>query len=503
MGEFVLEARQIRKSFPGVLALKDVDFTLRPGEIHTLLGENGSGKSTLFRVVAGIYQPDSGQVLLDGEAVEHWNPSEAQARGVSIIHQELSLFPDLSVAENVFLEHASFTSGGIVRWKRVHAETARLLEYLKARNIHPHAKVESLSVAERQIVEIAKALAASNVRVLLMDEPTSALSKEETDTLFGIMRKLKADGVGIVFISHKLDEVFAISDRVTVLRDGIHVDTKNIPDITPDDLIRMMVGRDLGDVNQRISSHVTDAVILETRALSRKGAVHDVSLQLRKGEILGIFGLVGAGRTELAETLFGVARATSGDIFIDGRRLVPKDPNAALAAGLGLIPEDRAEQGLVLPMNLYQNATLSVIDRMFPLRVMARSREKREAKQIFASLDVRYHDVADCVDQLSGGNKQKVVLAKWLLTDAKVLIFDEPTKGVDIGAKDVIHQLMDRLASEGMGIIMISSEMPEILKMSDRILVMSGGRITGEFRRGEAGQDDIMTAAAPTASAAG
>lgn len=504
MAENILEVRKVSKGFPGVQALRDVDFSLRPGEIHTLLGENGSGKSTLFRTIAGIYQPDSGEVLLDGKNVGRWNPSVAQENGVSIIHQELSLFPDLSVAENIFLEQDAFTTKwGLVDWKRTYAETAKILEYLKARNISPRAKVETLSVAERQIVEIAKALAGSHVRVLLMDEPTSALSARETRTLFDIMRKLRGDGVGIIFISHKLDEVFAVSDRVTVLRDGQYVGTENIRDIETNDLIKMMVGRDLGDVNSRASGHTTDEVILDVRNLSRGKLVRDVSFQLRKGEILGFFGLVGAGRTELAETIFGVARRTSGSVTLGGEPLNARDPNEALRAGLGLIPEDRGTQGLVLRMSLYENATMSAIDSLFADRVVRRSREKSESRRIFETLDVRYHDVAECVDNLSGGNKQKIVLAKWLLTHARVLIFDEPTKGVDIGAKDVIHQLMDRLASEGMGIIMISSEMPEILKMSDRVMVMAGGRITGEFPRGEAGQDDIMTAASPVHGAYG
>ena len=498
MPENILEVRKVSKGFPGVQALRDVDFSLRPGEIHTLLGENGSGKSTLFRVIAGIYQPDSGEVLLDGRDVGRWNPAIAQENGVSIIHQELSLFPDLSVAENIFLEQSSFTTAwGLVDWKRAYAEAGRLLDYLKARNISPHVKVEALSVAERQIVEIAKALAGSNVRILLMDEPTSALSVEETQTLFGIMRKLKNDGVGIIFISHKLDEVFAVSDRVTVLRDGNYIGTENIADITTGALISMMVGRDLGDVNIRTTNHATGEVVLEVKNLSRGTVVRDVSFALHKGEILGFFGLVGSGRTELAETIFGIARSMSGSVLLDGRAVDIRDSNAALNAGIGLIPEDRGTHGLVLQMSLYENATMSVIDRMFPRRVIRRMREKDASRRVFSTLDVRYRDVAECVDNLSGGNKQKIVLAKWLLTSARVLIFDEPTKGVDVGAKDVIHQLMDKLASEGMGIVMISSEMPEILKMSDRIMVMCGGEIAGEFGRGEASQDEIMVAASP------
>lgn len=503
MSENILEVRKIWKGFPGVQALRNVDFSLVSGEIHTLLGENGSGKSTLFRIIAGIYQPDSGEVILDGKQVSNWNPAVAQAHGISIIHQELSLFPDMSVAENIFLEHNSFTSSlGLVKWDHIYAESAKLLNYLKARNISPYAKVESLSVAERQIVEIAKALSASDVRVLLMDEPTSALSVEETKNLFDVMRKLRADGVGIIFISHKLDEVFAISDRVTVLRDGAYVGTRDIKEINTDDLIRMMVGRDLGDVTQRHTTHATDEVILEVKNLSRGKLIQDASFQLRKGEILGFFGLVGSGRTELAETIFGIATAASGGVFFNGKPITISSPNSALRAGIGLIPEDRGTQGLVLQMSLYENATMSVIDHMFSHRIVKRQREREESKRIFQTLDVRYHDVGECVDNLSGGNKQKIVLAKWLLTNAKVLIFDEPTKGVDIGAKDVIHQLMDDLARQGMGIIMISSEMPEILKMSDRIMVMCGGRITGEFKRGEATQDDIMFKASPGAESA-
>ncbi len=497
MPETLLEARKITKTFPGVRALDGVDFSLLKGEIHTLLGENGSGKSTLFRTMAGIYRPDAGQILVDGKPVGEWNPSFAERRGISIIHQELSLFPDLTVAENILLEHESFVSGGLVRWKRVNEKAREILDYLRARDIQTWDRVESLSVAQRQIVEIAKALAASKVRVLLMDEPTSALSLEETKILFDIMRRLRADGVGIIFISHKLDEVFAVSDRVTVLRDGRYVGTERIQDITQNDLIRMMVGRDLGDMSRRRASHCRDETLLEVRRLSRAGRVKEASLSLKCGEILGIFGLVGAGRTELAEALFGIARPSGGEILLEGKPVHFADSAAAMAAGIGLIPEDRGLQGLVLPMSLYENATLPIVDRLFPSRVLSRSREKRESRRVFSELDVRYHDVSDCVDTLSGGNKQKVVLAKWLLTGAKVLIFDEPTKGVDVGAKDVIHQLMDKLAADGMGIVMISSEMPEILKMSDRVLVMCEGETVGELSAAEATQDAIMQLASP------
>lgn len=493
-GNPILQARGVWKGFPGVQALRAVDMDVLSGEIHALLGENGSGKSTLMKVIAGVYHPDQGEIRIDGETMGEWNPRISQQHGISAIYQELSLFSDLSVAENIFLGHSQFVRRGIVRWGHITKQTRTLLGYLKAEMIEPLCRVESLSIAQRQIVEIVKALAATRVRVLLMDEPTSALSLEEVDNLFEVMRRLREDGVGIVFISHKLEEVMRIADRVTVLRDGEFIASRSSKDMTQEGLIRMMIGRDLAHSGFRMS-HRTGEVMLEVRNLTKRGAFEGISFQLYCGEILGFFGLVGSRRTDVAEALFGVSAADSGVLFLQGRRVRMAGTHAALAMGIGLIPEDRGTEGLVLSMSLTENITLPVLGRLFPLRVINRRLEGEVAQNTCAELEVKYGTMRDAVDSLSGGNKQKIVLAKWLLSKARILIFDEPTKGIDVGAKQVIHTLMEGLAARGVSIIMISSELPEILSVSDRIIIMARGRIVGEFNTPEATQESIMRCA--------
>lgn len=495
----ILQARDIWKSFPGVQALQAVHLDVFPGEIHALLGENGSGKSTLMKIIAGVYRPEQGELFVDGEQIGAWNPWVSQQRGISAIYQELSLFPDLSVAENIFLGHSQFVRQGIVRWKHIVRQTRTLLGYLKAEEIEPLARVESLSVAQRQIVEIVKALAATRVRVLLMDEPTSALSAEEVENLMEVMRRLRGDGVGIVFISHKLEEVMRIAERVTVLRDGEFIDSCPSKDLTQDAVIRMMIGRDIKQIGSR-RSHNTGEKILEVKDLSRRGAFKGISFQLHRGEILGFFGLVGSRRTDVAEAVFGVSGTDSGAIYLEGRQTRMAGTHRALACGIGLIPEDRGTQGLILQMSLMANVTLPVLGKIFPSSFINRRRERQIAQHTFDELGVKYGTMEDVVDSLSGGNKQKIVLAKWLLSKARILIFDEPTKGIDVGAKQVIHSLMEELAKQGVAIIMISSELPEILSMSDRIIVMAKGRIAGHFDAAEATQDKIMRCASSIAS---
>jgi rhamnose transport system ATP-binding protein len=499
-GNAILQARGVWKGFPGVQALRAVDMDVLSGEIHALLGENGSGKSTLMKVIAGVYNPDQGEIRIDGERMGEWNPRISQHSGISAIYQELSLFPDLSVAENIFLGHIQFVRRGIVRWGHLIRQTRTLLGYLKEETIDPLCRVESLSIAQRQIVEIVKALAANRVRVLLMDEPTSALSLEEVDNLFEVMWRLRGDGVGIVFISHKLEEVIRIADRVTVLRDGEFIASHLSKDVTQEALIRMMIGRDLAPSGLR-RSHRTGEMMLEVRNLTKRGAFEGISFQLYSGEILGFFGLVGSRRTDVAEALFGVSAADSGMLFLQGRQVRMAGTHAALASGIGLIPEDRATEGLVLSMSLTENVTLPVLARLFPLRVINHRLEEEVAQSTCADLEVKYGTIRDAVDSLSGGNKQKIVLAKWLLSKARILIFDEPTKGIDVGAKQVIHTLMEGLAARGVGIIMISSELPEILSMSDRVIVMASGRIVGQFDATEATQDSLMRCASSTRGA--
>ncbi len=494
----ILEAQDIWKSFPGVQALRAVSLDVFPGEIHALIGENGSGKSTLMKIIAGVYHPEQGKIIVDGEQMEAWNPVVSLQRGVSAIYQELSLFPDLSVAENIFLGHSEFLRMGIVRWKHIVGQTRTLLGYLKSEGIEPLSRVESLSVAQRQLVEIVKALAATRVRVLLMDEPTSALSADEVDNLMEVMRRLRKDGVGIVFISHKLDEVMRIADTVTVLRDGERIDSRPSHDLTQDAVIRMMIGRDIARGTAR-ASHSTGEKILEVKDLSKRGVFEGISFQLHMGEILGVFGLVGSRRTDVGEAVFGVHGMDCGTILVDGRRTKMTGTHRALALGVGLIPEDRGTEGLVLPMSLMENVTLPVLGKLFPSRFIDRRRESQVAQRTCDELDVKYGTMQDIVDSLSGGNKQKIVLAKWLLSKARILIFDEPTKGIDVGAKQIIHTLMDDLARQGAAIIMISSELPEILSMSDRIIVMAKGRIVGRFDAAEATEDKIIRCASSIA----
>jgi rhamnose transport system ATP-binding protein len=487
----IVEVCGVSKSFPGVQALQSVQLKVFPGEIHALVGENGSGKSTLMKIIAGVYRPDGGELLLDGRPVESWGPAASQRAGISAIYQELSLFPDLSVAENCFIGHDQFVKSGLVRWEHIRKRTADLLGYLTAGGMDPRVRADSLSVAQRQIVEIAKALAATRVRVLLMDEPTSALSLEEVENLFVVMRRLRADGVGIVFISHKIEEVLAIAGRVTVLRDGAFIASQPSGEVDHDSLIRMMIGRDIKQVLKQ-QRPPKEEKLLEVENLTRRGIFEGISFHVSRGEILGIFGLVGSRRTEVAQAIFGVAPAESGVIRIEGNPVRVPTTSRALGLGIGLIPEDRGIEGLILEMSIAENLTLPILERLFPWRFIGRDRENETAQAICAELQLKHGGVRDGVDSLSGGNKQKVVLAKWLLRKARILIFDEPTKGIDVGAKDIIHSIMGDLARTGVGIIMISSELPEILKLSDRILVMAKGVVTGRFDAAEATQDKIM-----------
>lgn len=492
----IISALNIDKSFPGVHALSKVSLDIYAGEVHALLGENGSGKSTLLKIIAGIYRHDDGDIIVNGIKQHRWSSQQAKESGIAMIHQELSLFPDLSVAENVFIEHGSFVNRyGLIDWKHLRKETKRLLEYLKAPHINPTTMTGKLSVAEQQIVEIAKALAVTEAKVILMDEPTSALSFLETQNLLSIIKSLKNDGMGIVFISHRMDEVFKTADRITVFRDGQLVESTPAPNLDRPKAIKLMVGRDVSHISRRTGR--AEQPVLKVRSLAKADDFSDISFTLRKGEILGVFGLVGAGRTEIMESLFGIRDIDSGEILLDDQPISISSPSDAMRHGFGLVPEDRGTQGLILDMNLYENATLTVLNRMFPSYVLKRKSEMDSSEEMFESLSLRYSSVVDKVDSLSGGNKQKVVLAKWMLTNARIIIFDEPTKGIDVGAKEMIYQLMDELTAKGIGIIMISSELPEILKMSDRVIVISKGRLTGEFKGDDIQQDSIMHAASP------
>ncbi len=488
----VLSARDIRKSFGGVAALRDGRFDLRRGEVHALLGENGAGKSTLIKIFTGVHQPDAGELLLDGQPVHFAGPREARDAGIAAIYQEPSLFPDLDIAENIFVGRQP-TAGGRVAWREMQQQAAALLHTLGVK-LDPRLKAHSLSVAQQQFVEIARALSI-NAKILIMDEPTSSLTLAEVADLFRIVRTLRDQGTAIIFISHRLEELFQIADRVTVLRDGAYVDTRTLQGVTTDGLIQMMVGRTLADLFPKLDVK-PGAPLLEVEKLCCAGRFQDVSFTLRAGEILGMAGLVGAGRTDVACALFGVEPATSGVTRVEGKAVQIRSPQQALALGLAYVPEDRQHHGLVLPMSIAENVTLPILQRFVTRLGFFQSRgEQAVAESAADRLEVKRAGTWQRARELSGGNQQKVVLAKWLETAPRILILDEPTRGIDVGTKAAVHALMSELAAKGMAILMISSELPEVLGMSDRILVMREGRLTAEFSRAEATQEKVMLAA--------
>jgi rhamnose transport system ATP-binding protein len=487
----VIQVQHVSKSFGGVHALQDVHFDLYAGEVHALLGENGAGKSTLIKIITGVHQPDAGEITLDGRPVSFAGTREAQELGIAAIYQEPSLFPDLDVAENILVGRQPAGRLGI-DWRRMYSEAADLLRRLGL-SIDPRTKARELSVAQQQVVEIARALSI-NAKVLIMDEPTSSLTLREVEELFTIVRQLRQSGTAVVFISHRLEELFALADRVTVLRDGTYVGTREMSGITGQELIRMMVGRALGELFPKQAVEPGE-VALEVEDLGREGIFSGVSFKLRRGEIVGMSGLIGAGRTNVARAIFGTEPATQGTIKVNGKPVTITGPDAAMALGIGYVPEDRKEHGLVLKMSIADNITLPVLPRFSTRGWLDRQREKQSADQGSQTLSVKMASVEQKAAELSGGNQQKVVLAKWLGTDPSILILDEPTRGIDVGTKAAVHALMSNLAARGLAILMISSELPEVLGMSDRILVMREGRLTGEFTRAEATQERLMAAA--------
>ncbi|MHC4180179.1 MAG: sugar ABC transporter ATP-binding protein [Planctomycetota bacterium] len=498
----VLEAQGITKSFPGVLALRDVDFSIFAGKVNVLVGENGAGKSTLMNVLSGVYAPDAGTIRLAGREVSFDDTREAQRHGIAIIHQELNLVPYLSVAENIFLGREFQTPLGLIDYRRTNAQAAELLQQLQL-PIDPRTPVASLRVGQQQVVEIAKALF-TDARVLIMDEPTSAISDHEVEVLFGLMETLKARGVAIVYVSHKLDELFRIGDWITVLRDGRFVMSAAVADVDRDEIVRHMVGREATATFQR-SSSADGSEILRVEHLrlrhcdrGRPPVVDDVSFDVRRGEVLGVFGLMGAGRTELLETIFGLhPNRSSGRILVEGVEIAVQSPDEAIQAGIGLAPEDRKAEGLVLAMNVQANVTLASLDEVEQFQLLSNRLETALANRFVDRLDIKTPSTRQTVRNLSGGNQQKVVLAKWLATKPRVLLLDEPTRGIDVGAKREIYRLVDELTCDGLGIVMVSSELPEILAIADRIMVMSEGRKTAEFYRSEATEERIIKAALP------
>ncbi|MCR4406368.1 MAG: sugar ABC transporter ATP-binding protein [Anaerolineae bacterium] len=483
----------ISKAFPGVQALSNVDLDLAPGEVLALVGENGAGKSTLMKILSGAYRKDAGRILVNGREVEIRSPYHAQQMGIAIIYQEFNLAPNQSAAANIFIAREPRRSGLgrlFVDRGRMEREAQKYLDMVGA-HVAARTLVRDLPVAEQQMVEIAKALAV-DARIIIMDEPTSALGEDEVETLFEIIRTLKERGLGVIFITHRLDEVFRIADRVVVLRDGMRVGCMPINEATPDKLIQLMVGREVKDLFHKEEAEI-GAPLLEVRGLTRQGVVENVSFTLRRGEILGFAGLVGAGRTETARLLFGADPKDAGEIYIEGKRIQIESPIDALKAGIGFVPEDRSKQGLVLRSSVLENIALPTLDRHTRLGAwLDHPSLRKTAQQYVDKLNIRTPSLEQKALFLSGGNQQKTVVAKWLASQPRVLIMDEPTRGIDVGAKAEVHALISQLAQAGLGIIMISSELPEILGMSDRILVMSEGRVAAILDRAEATQETIM-----------
>jgi ABC-type sugar transport system ATPase subunit len=493
----------ITKSFVGVRVLEDVSFDVRPGEVHALLGENGAGKSTLIKIIAGVHAPDSGDIHINSEPMRFANPGQAVKAGIAIVYQELLLFPELTVAENIFINHAPRQGWGGLDWTAMRNRARQLLDELDSHHLDVDTKVASLSVANRQRVEIAKALS-QNARVVVMDEPTASLAEADVQQLMAIVRGLRARGVGIVYVTHKLAEVFALADRVTVLRDGKHVGTRPIGEVNEKSLVSMMVGRSIDQLYPKSEAKIGEP-LLELRHVNHGRMVRDISFTLRAGEILGIAGLVGSGRTELALTIFGLTPATSGEILVAGKPVTIDSPERARDLGIAYVPEDRGLQGLIRPQTIAENIALTVLKKLARWFIVDQGKEDSLARDFITRLGIRARGPAQTARQLSGGNQQKVVLAKWLAAEPRILIMDEPTRGIDVGAKAEIHALMSRLAQNGLAILMISSELPEVLGMSDRILVMNGGRIVGEIARADATPETVgaaMTLAAREAEAA-
>ncbi|WP_434781353.1 sugar ABC transporter ATP-binding protein [Aminobacter carboxidus] len=488
--DYLLEVADVRKEFPGVLALDNVQLRLKRGSVHALMGENGAGKSTLMKIVAGIYTPDSGTFKLRGKDIRLNGPLDALENGIAMIHQELNLMAPMTVAENIWIRREPTSRFGFVDHGEMRRKTVALFKRLNI-DIDPDIEVGTLSVANRQMVEIAKAVSYES-DVLIMDEPTSALTEREVDHLFTIIRTLREQGKGIIYITHKMNELFEIADEFSVFRDGKYIATKLSHEVTRDDIIRMMVGREITQMFPKEEVPIGE-VVLSAKGLTLKGVFSDVSFDLRAGEILGIAGLVGSGRSNIAETIFGVTPATSGTIELFGKTVRVDSPSTAMSHGLAFLTEDRKETGCFLLLDIQENTQMAVLQSGYVKNGFVKQTQlSKDSKEISAALRVKTPDMAEPIINLSGGNQQKVLIGRWLLTKPKILILDEPTRGIDVGAKAEIHRLISKLAGQGVGVIMISSEMPEVLGMSDRIMVVHEGKVTGFLDRAEANQVKIM-----------
>ncbi len=498
--QYLLQMQGIDKSFPGVHALDHVDLNVRPGTVHSLMGENGAGKSTLMKVLIGMYNPDGGTITFDGEEVEIPDTATGLGLGISMIHQELSPVPEMTVAENIYLGREPRGSVGLISRRQMNRNTRELFEKWEI-NINPTVLMKQLSIAQTQMVEIAKAISFDS-KLIIMDEPTSAITETEVAHLHRMIGQLKAAGTAIIYITHKMDEVFKISDDITVFRDGKHVASLPAAELDRDKLIALMVGRELTQMFPKLDAEIGD-VILSVKNLNRGNLVKDVSFELRRGEILGFAGLMGAGRTEVLETLFGVYKAESGEIEIDGKPITIRQPADAIAANMGLLTEDRKLTGIMGVLSVRDNMIMAALPKYSPNGFLQRKRIDADCQAQREALALKTPSLSQLIQNLSGGNQQKVLISRWLLTLPDILMIDEPTRGIDVGAKSEIHRLMSLLAQQGKAIIMVSSEMPEVLGMSDRVVVMHEGRVSGIVDRAEADQETIMKlATGPEATAA-
>ncbi len=493
-GGYILEVENVRKEFPGVLALDNVQFRLKRGSVHALMGENGAGKSTLMKIIAGIYSLDAGNFRLRGQEIRLKSPLDALENGIAMIHQELNLMAPMTVAENIWIRREPKNRFGFVDHGEMRRKTVELFKRLNIR-IDPDVRIGTLTVANRQMVEIAKAVSYES-DVLIMDEPTSALTEREVDHLFTIIRGLREQGKGIVYITHKMNELFEIADEFSVFRDGKYIATKSSKEVTRDEIIRMMVGREITQMFPKETVPIGD-VVVSVKGLGLKGVFEDVSFEVRSGEILGIAGLVGSGRSNIAETLFGVTPATAGSIELFGKAVTIDSPATAMRHGMAFLTEDRKDTGCFLLLDIQDNTQIAVLQSGYVKNGFVQQKQlSRDAMEISNTLRVKTPDMSEPIINLSGGNQQKVLIGRWLLTKPKILILDEPTRGIDVGAKAEIHRLISKLAGQGVAVIMISSEMPEVLGMSDRIMVVHEGHVTGFLNRDEANQVKIMELAA-------
>ncbi len=489
-----IEMKNIDKSFSGNQVLKDVEFSIQPGEVHALMGENGAGKSTLIKVLTGIHKRDAGTVKLNGDEMEFSNPKQAEQQGIVVIHQELNIIPHLTVTQNMFLgRELSYGKTGILKMKEMRKQTLKNLEMLGASNINPDEEAGNLSVGKQQMIEIARAMS-TDAKMIIMDEPTAALTDREIESLFEVVESLRKQGVSIVYVSHRMEEIFQICDRITVLRDGEYVGTEKIKETSFEAIVKMMVGRELGERFPERTSQVGD-VVLKVENIAREGLFKDVSFDVHKGEILGVAGLMGAGRTEIMEAVFGSRKKSEGQVLLNGEPLEIKHPQDAIQAGIGFITEDRKDEGLVLDLSIRENIALTNLKAISRNGWISSSKENQLIDHLIDKLQVRTTGREQEVRSLSGGNQQKVVVAKWLGIQPKVLILDEPTRGVDIGAKKEIYHIMNELTEQGVAIIMVSSELPEVLGISDRIMVIHEGKVANTLHSKEADQEKIMQAA--------